>query len=42
VPDGEWVFWSGQRVPNTTLPPDEMIDEIRAYCEQRGIQLGVE
>jgi hypothetical protein len=42
LPDGGWVFWSGQRVPNTTLPPDEMIDEIRAYCEQRGIQLVTE
>jgi hypothetical protein len=42
LPDGERVFWSDQRVPNTTLPPDEMIDEIRAYCEQRGTQLDVE
>jgi len=42
LPGGEQVLWSTQRVPNTTLLPDEMIDEIRAYCEQRGIQLDVE
>jgi hypothetical protein len=42
LPDGEQVFWSAQRVPDATLPPDEIIDEIRAYCEQRGIQLEVE
>ena len=42
LPGGEQVFWSAQRVPSTTLPPDGIIDEIRAYCEQRGIQLDVE
>lgn len=39
---GEQVFWSTQRVPNTTLPPDGIIDEIRAYCGQCGIRLEVE
>jgi hypothetical protein len=42
LPSGEQVFWSAGRVPNTTLPPDEMVDEIRAYCRQRGIQLEIE
>jgi len=32
LPSGEQVFWSAQRVPNTGLPPHEMIDEIRTYC----------
>ncbi|MCP4537888.1 MAG: hypothetical protein GY832_12155 [Chloroflexi bacterium] len=42
LPGGEQVIWSTQWVPNTTLPPDEVIDEIKAHCEQRGIQLVVE
>jgi hypothetical protein len=42
LPGGEWVFWSAQRVPNTALPPDEVVDEVRTYCRQRGIQLEVE
>jgi hypothetical protein len=39
---GEQVFWSTQRVPNTTLPTGEMIEKIRAYCRQRCIKLEVE
>ncbi|MDY7040138.1 MAG: hypothetical protein SVX38_04675 [Chloroflexota bacterium] len=39
---GEQVFWSAQRVTNTTLPPAEIISEVRAYCRQRGIQLEIE
>ena len=39
---GEQVFWSGQRVPGTSLPPDEIIDAIHAYCRERDIQLGTE
>jgi hypothetical protein len=42
LPRGEQVFWSAWRVSNTVLPPHEMVDEIKAYCEQRGIQLYVE
>ena len=42
LPEGEQVFWSAQRVWNTTLPPDEMIDAIRAYCRERGILLEIE
>ena len=42
LPSGEQVFWSAQRVPNTGLPPHEMIDEIRTYCRQHGIQLVME
>jgi hypothetical protein len=39
---GEQVFWSGQRVPRTSLPPETMMDEIRAYCRERGISLEIE
>jgi hypothetical protein len=42
LPRGERVLWSAQRVPNTTLPPDEMIDQITWYCRQHGTQLEVE
>ena len=39
---GEWVFWSEDRVPNTTLPPVDVIREMRAYCEQRGLHLEIQ
>jgi len=39
---GEQVFWSAGRVLNTVLPPDDVIGEVKAYCEQRGIRLAVQ
>lgn len=42
LPSGEQVFWLTQRVPNMTLPPGEMIDEIGTYCRLRGIKLEIE
>lgn len=42
LPRDEQVFWLARQVPNMTLPPDEMLDEIRTYCRQRGIQLVIE
>jgi len=39
---GEWVFWSEDRVPNTALPPVDVIREVRAYCEQRGLHLEIQ
>jgi predicted small secreted protein len=42
LPGGERVFWSAQRVQNTTLPPDEIIGAVRAYCRGRGILLVIE
>ena len=39
LPEGEQVFWSTQRVPNTTLPPRDIVDAIAVYCRQRGIHL---
>lgn len=42
LPRGEQVFWSAQRVPNTAWPPVTMIEEISAYCRERGIQLEIE
>ncbi len=42
LPSGEQVFWSAGRVPNTVLPPGEIVDELVAYCRQRGIRLDVD
>ena len=42
LPRGEQVFWSAKRVQNTTLPPDEVIGAISAYCRERGILLTVD
>jgi hypothetical protein len=42
LPRDEQVFWSTWRVSNTVLPPDEIVNEIKAYCGRRGIQLVVE
>lgn len=41
VPGGQQVFWLADRVPNMAMPPAEIIDEIRAYCTERGIQLEI-
>ena len=42
LPGGEHVFWSAGRVRNTTLPPRKTMDQIGAYCRQRGIQLSID
>ena len=42
LPRGEQVLWTAHRVPNTALPPDEIVDDIQAHCRQRGIQLEIE
>jgi hypothetical protein len=39
---GEWVFWSEDRVENTALPAVDVIREVRAYCEQRGLHLEIQ
>jgi len=39
---GEWVFWSEDRVPNTALPAVDVIREVRAFCEQRGLHLEIQ
>ena len=39
LPGGEQVLWSERWVPNTVLPPDDIVEQVKAYCEQRGIQL---
>ena len=36
---GEEVFWSTQRVPDTTMPPDDLVASIEARCEDMGLQL---
>ena len=41
LPEGERVFWSDGRVPGTTLPPAQTIDEVRAFCGQNAILLEI-
>jgi len=42
LPTGERVLWSTRHIPDMTLPPDEIIDEASAYCEQIGVQLEID
>lgn len=47
LPKGEWITWGGMvlqgEVASNTLyftyPPDEIVDELIAYCKDRGITL---
>ena len=39
LPSGEQVLWSLDLVPGTTLPPSDIVEEVHAFCRQRGIQL---
>ena len=34
---GEELTWSAGLVPRTVLPPDGIVDEVKRYCQQRGI-----
>ena len=36
---GEELTWSVGLVPRTVLPPEEIVDEVKSYCEKRGIIL---
>ena len=38
---GEELTWSAGSVPRTVLPPEEIIDEVKSYCEKRGILLRI-
>src|SRR5205085_2053684 len=38
---GEELTWSAGLVPRTVLPPEEIVDEVKSYCERRGIVLRV-
>jgi hypothetical protein len=42
LPDDSWLYWSAQWIPETTLPPEAVSDDIAAHCEQLGIRLKVE
>lgn len=41
LPAGAEVFWSTRGIPRMRLPPREMIEELRDYCRERGIELRV-
>ncbi len=36
---GEQLFWSAGRVPNTEFPPADLVGEVQAHCELRGLDL---
>lgn len=40
LPGGEEVFWSSRRFRKLSLPSKNILDELQAYCEERGIRLG--
>ncbi len=42
LPTGEQVIWSAKRVENTPLPPNDVITQITAHCEQIGVVLAVD
>jgi hypothetical protein len=39
--EGEEVSWVEGRVPGMVLPPEEIIDEVKGYCDRQGITLWV-
>jgi hypothetical protein len=41
VPKGEDLIWSARRMPKTKLPRKTIVDEIIAYCRERGLNLRV-
>ncbi len=41
LPKGEEVIWSAGLVHGMSFPADEVIKEIGAYCDERGIKLQV-
>jgi threonine aldolase len=42
LPNGEQVLWSPELVPGATLPPSDIVEAVRAFCRQRGIQLSID
>ena len=42
LPPGEQVFWIIREIPGLSMPPDSVVDEIRVFCDQFGLQLEVE
>jgi hypothetical protein len=41
LPRGEQVFWVKQDVPGMSLPPDEIIEQIKQVCSRLGITIAV-
>ena len=38
---GEEVFWVVDRVPGMALPPGDLVDEVSAFCQKRGVKLTI-
>lgn len=41
LPEGEAIFWLTRRIPGFSFPSEEIIDDIKAYCDQLGLKLEV-
>lgn len=41
LPKGEDVIWSVELTPGRSFPDEEVVKEIKAYCDERGIKLKV-
>jgi hypothetical protein len=39
--EGEDVLWTTGLVPRTALPPEKIVEEVKSYCDRRGIILRV-
>jgi hypothetical protein len=39
--ENQSVFWTAHRVPNTIMPPTEIIDQVKAYCDSCGLSLSI-
>jgi len=39
---GEFVFWLADRVPDTALPPDDIVEKVDAHCRQLDLQLQID
>lgn len=41
LPAGAEVFWLTRRVPRMSVPPRELVEELRGYCRRHGVVLHV-
>jgi hypothetical protein len=41
LPQGEIVFWTAWHVSGMAIPPDQIVDLVRAYCQEIGLELYV-
>jgi hypothetical protein len=42
LPKGESVFWTTRGIPRLSMPPQQVIDQVKEFCRQHGIVLTVD